>query len=233
MKQLLLLAAVVSMAASGCVGTSQFVKNKNCGPACQMAQGQNASHSNVMQTAYHQGPNGYNTAEGLTYGLQSQAGCQTCQCGCDCCSDGCCCDGGCCDECNCGYPQDCSCGCAEDCCCGDCCCEDTCCGDGCCDEGSGCCISRAFDRLRGRGDCDSSGSCGCNDGCGGGNNGCGPCQRLAGRLASGGCCPHSGGYPASYNFAPGPQSGQTAYPYYTTRGPRDFLMCNPQPLGPY
>jgi hypothetical protein len=38
---------------------------------------------------------------------------------------------------------------------------------------------------------------------------------------------------AAYNFNPGPPSGQTAYPYYTTRGPRDFLMKNPPSIGPY
>jgi hypothetical protein len=33
-------------------------------------------------------------------------------------------------------------------------------------------------------------------------------------------------------FAPGPPSGAVAYPYYTTRGPRDFLARNPQSIGP-
>ena len=36
-----------------------------------------------------------------------------------------------------------------------------------------------------------------------------------------------------YNFNPGPPVAQTAYPYYTVRGPRDFLLDNPPPLGPY
>jgi len=36
-----------------------------------------------------------------------------------------------------------------------------------------------------------------------------------------------------YNFNPGPPVGQTAYPYYTTRGPRDFLNRNPPSIGPY
>jgi hypothetical protein len=31
----------------------------------------------------------------------------------------------------------------------------------------------------------------------------------------------------------GPQTGQYAYPYYTTRGPRDFLLNNPPSIGPY
>jgi hypothetical protein len=58
---------------------------------------------------------------------------------------------------------------------------------------------------------------------------------MVGSIASGGCgCgPHSGGYPANYNFSPGPPVGQTAYPYYTTRGPRDFLQNNPPTIGPY
>jgi len=32
--------------------------------------------------------------------------------------------------------------------------------------------------------------------------------------------------------APGPAMGAVAYPYYTTRGPRDFLARNPQSIGP-
>lgn len=30
----------------------------------------------------------------------------------------------------------------------------------------------------------------------------------------------------------GPPTGQYAYPYYTTRGPRDFLVDNPPSIGP-
>lgn len=30
----------------------------------------------------------------------------------------------------------------------------------------------------------------------------------------------------------GPQTGAVAYPYYTTRGPRDFLANNPGDIGP-
>jgi hypothetical protein len=30
----------------------------------------------------------------------------------------------------------------------------------------------------------------------------------------------------------GPPSGTVTYPYYTTRGPRDFLAKNPQSIGP-
>jgi len=32
--------------------------------------------------------------------------------------------------------------------------------------------------------------------------------------------------------AAGPTTGAVAYPYYTTRGPRDFLVNNPQSIGP-
>jgi hypothetical protein len=45
------------------------------------------------------------------------------------------------------------------------------------------------------------------------------------------CCCASGDH--NYNFNPGPPVAQTAYPYYTVRGPRDFLLDNPPPLGPY
>jgi hypothetical protein len=36
-----------------------------------------------------------------------------------------------------------------------------------------------------------------------------------------------------YNFNPGPPVAQTAYPYYTVRGPRDFLQKCPPSIGPY
>ncbi len=32
--------------------------------------------------------------------------------------------------------------------------------------------------------------------------------------------------------AQGPPTGQVAYPYYTVRGPRDFLDKNPESIGP-
>ncbi len=102
----------------------------------------------------------------------------------------------------------------------------------------------------------SDASCGCDDwptcGCpidgsceGGCGNGCcdqcgGPCGRLAERIASGCCCgpcggicPNAGGYPEGTTFNQGPPVGQVAYPYYTVRGPRDFLRDNPPSIGPY
>lgn len=33
-------------------------------------------------------------------------------------------------------------------------------------------------------------------------------------------------------YTPGPPTAAVTYPYYTTRGPRDFLLNNPPPLGP-
>lgn len=99
------------------------------------------------------------------------------------------------------------------------CCDTGCCDTGCCDTGccdSGCC---------GAGCCD----CACN--------GCDSCQdggcKLSQMAASNGpsMCPLGPG-DSVYDFNPGPPSGQTAYPYYTTRGPRDFLMANPPSIGP-
>jgi hypothetical protein len=73
----------------------------------------------------------------------------------------------------------------------------------------------------------------CNQGCCPGCCACGCCEKY-----SGCCCqPQGPGCCASgdqhYNFSPGPPVGQTAYPYYTTRGPRDFLQGNPPSIGPY
>lgn len=44
------------------------------------------------------------------------------------------------------------------------------------------------------------------------------------------------GYPhhhlhREYVGPPGPPTAQVAYPYYTVRGPRDFLMDNPPSIG--
>ncbi|MGA2619204.1 MAG: hypothetical protein ABSF26_16470 [Thermoguttaceae bacterium] len=52
-----------------------------------------------------------------------------------------------------------------------------------------------------------------------------PCQ--GGDPAAG--CPAGQGRPAQAAPAAG---GTVAYPYYTTRGPRDFLESNPQSIGP-
>lgn len=50
------------------------------------------------------------------------------------------------------------------------------------------------------------------------------CCRLCQRL---GCRERCQEQPAA-----GPATGAVTYPYYTTRGPRDFLAKNPQSIGP-
>jgi hypothetical protein len=138
--------------------------------------------------------------------------------------------------------------------------EDGCqggCQDGCC-TGGGC-----FDRYCGHncgpgygpGPYDCSACCSPNWGCNGyrhpygyvGGHEChcanertqpihagvcgnGYCCAICGQPAPA-CCCNSGDQ--NYNFNPGPPVAQTAYPYYTVRGPRDFLLDNPPPLGPY
>jgi hypothetical protein len=77
-------------------------------------------------------------------------------------------------------------------------------------------------------DCDSSGGC---DSCGGGcatgdcGGGCG-----------GGCAScGGGGYGGSGGYVSGPDDsmgGIVSYPYYTTRGPRDYLAEAPRSIGP-
>jgi hypothetical protein len=83
------------------------------------------------------------------------------------------------------------------------------------------------------------GGCGCAvDGCCQDGSG-GPCQRLINGIAGGGCgpgcglCPNGQTYPEYPTFNQGPPVGQTAYPYYTVHGPRDFLAARPPTIGPY
>ncbi|MEM6799589.1 MAG: hypothetical protein AAF589_08745 [Planctomycetota bacterium] len=81
-----------------------------------------------------------------------------------------------------------------------------------------------------------AGGCGCGTGCGGfgclsnQSNGC-VNGLVNGVLGGPSCCPLGPG-DSVYDFQPGPPTGATAYPYYTTRGPRDFLMANPPSIGP-
>jgi hypothetical protein len=83
------------------------------------------------------------------------------------------------------------------------------------------------DGCNGNGQCNGQPNCVCPR-CGRGY--CGGCPGV-------GCgCPFCGCGPSgdqNYNFNPGPPVAQTAYPYYTLRGPRDFLMNNPPSIGPY
>ena len=91
--------------------------------------------------------------------------------------------------------------------------------DGCdnCDDGScGRCKRGGHGNRRGD---DGNGSC--DDGsCGR----CGLCARMRGRLGG-----HGAG--AADMGPPGPMTPQYTYPYYTTRGPRDFLLDNPPTIG--
>lgn len=43
---------------------------------------------------------------------------------------------------------------------------------------------------------------------------------------------HRAEFDAYHGGAPGPLTGAVAYPYYSTRGPRDFLARNPASIGP-
>lgn len=113
----------------------------------------------------------------------------------------------------------------------DSCCEE-CPGCGCAVEG-GCCTNGCTDPCGSGGLCrrviDGVAGGGCGPGaCGPGGWG-GPC----GMCGAHGLCPHKGGYPEYPAFNPGPPVGQVAYPYYTVRGPRDFLRDKPPTIGPY
>ena len=61
------------------------------------------------------------------------------------------------------------------------------------------------------------------------DNGCPSEQKGCCRLFKGRQSAESGEEPAA---APGPATGAVTYPYYTVRGPRDFLAKNPQSIGP-
>ena len=87
------------------------------------------------------------------------------------------------------------------------------------------------------------GSKGCRDGCNGGCNQCGlatnydngvtaygdPCNGNAQGLLSGG---HQNPNPRAFAGPGGPPTPAITYPYYTTRGPRDFLLDDPRTIGP-
>lgn len=101
-------------------------------------------------------------------------------------------------------------------------CGDGCASDSCSDDACGCQACGRADggllgKTRGR-------LAGCYTGCG--RNGC-----TAGPLGW-----QQGGHNYSSHmqlpFQPGPPAAQVAYPYYTHRGPRDFLMANPPSIGP-
>jgi len=107
-----------------------------------------------------------------------------------------------------------------------------------------CCFDRLFCHPFWCNGCNSCGSCGddcgCDDGCGCGAGGGGA---MYGAHQGGGGCSSCG--LASHHqrhterndggqiaFDSGPPTGQVTYPYYTTRGPRDYLAKNPRSIGP-
>lgn len=85
---------------------------------------------------------------------------------------------------------------------------------------------------------------GCGNGCGDGACANGGCSN--GGCANGGCADGNCGDGYAQNGihavprgvggtnlgAAGPPTGAVAYPYYTVRGPRDFLDPNPPSIGP-
>jgi hypothetical protein len=96
---------------------------------------------------------------------------------------------------------------------------------------SGCCL---FDRLFGHGGCAACcGKCGPYPACGGPAPNCPPCGPGGNCDGSPGCARSGGdGGPADESAFAGPPTGGVTYPYYTTRGPRDFLATNPRGIGP-
>ncbi len=100
---------------------------------------------------------------------------------------------------------------------------------------TGCCL---FDRIFGHGGCAACcGKCGpypggCTPGYSPGGSACGPGGCGAGDCSPG-CARASGGGPMDDGSAfAGPPTGGVTYPYYTTRGPRDYLARNPRGIGP-
>lgn len=76
----------------------------------------------------------------------------------------------------------------------------------------------------------SCGSAGCGQ-CGEGNPGV---SGLFGADSGGyaGCGGQGCRVPCRAAFTPGPPTAAVTYPYYTVRGPRDFLAANPPGIGP-
>jgi hypothetical protein len=75
----------------------------------------------------------------------------------------------------------------------------------------------------------SRGGCDCGGHGGHGHGGHG----IAGHGGAGGPVGHLGHHHQSreYTGPQGPATAQVGYPYYTTRGPRDFLVDNPPSIG--
>ncbi len=65
----------------------------------------------------------------------------------------------------------------------------------------------------------------------GGFGKCNSCGLMGGRCGCGGNSAPYTPHPYEGAGQGGPQMGTYAYPYYTTRAPRDFLMANPPSIG--
>ena len=94
---------------------------------------------------------------------------------------------------------------------------------------SGCCSSHGQYAAGGGGTegctgCDSAGESTCQ-------TTAHPNAGLAGLLGGVGGC-GCGTASCRRTAAPGPPVGAVTYPYYTNRGPRDFLAANPPSIGP-
>jgi hypothetical protein len=74
----------------------------------------------------------------------------------------------------------------------------------------------------------------CNSGrCQGPDGNCvDPCRPLCRACGGHGCALCRGRGRGDEASNPGPATGAVTYPYYTTRGPRDFLAKNPSSIGP-
>jgi len=112
------------------------------------------------------------------------------------------------------------------------------CGNGACGAGcsSGCSNgSGLLGKLGGL--CGTCGSQGCRNGCVAGplgwqQGGLDYSSHLQAPAGGHGLLGHGAGRQlANQPFTAGPPSAQVAYPYYTVRGPRDFLVDNPPSIG--
>jgi hypothetical protein len=92
---------------------------------------------------------------------------------------------------------------------------------------SGCCANCGNHRLCGRWGA-------CRQGCGPfAHHGCGLfANRGCGIFGHPGCGARNGNGYDEGAMNGGPMTAQVTYPYYTTRGPRDFLAENPRGIGP-
>jgi hypothetical protein len=114
-------------------------------------------------------------------------------------------------------------------------CTDASCG---CETGCGCAVDGSGACVCGAGGCGAGGGLcrGLINGVAGGwcGNGCNACGgHGCGLCGGGGGLGGHHSYPENPTFNQGPPVGQVAYPYYTVKGPRDFLLNNPPSVGPY